>query len=150
MKKLLVILGVISLGLVVLVGALIGYAAFTGGKLDSSSKAYVDANLPPIISGWSEIELRRRASPEFLRATPAGLDRLFSKLKQLGPLKRYEGSRGGSRISLTTQNGKVVSAGYVASAVFQNGSARIRVGLIREGGQWRILSFYVDSPIFSK
>jgi hypothetical protein len=49
-------------------------------------------------------------------------------------------------MSATTQTGKVISAQYTAEATFQKGDATIKLGLIKHGDQWQILSFYVDSP----
>jgi hypothetical protein len=151
MRRFLIILGCLFLAAIVLLTALVGYTAFNGAKYDASSKAYMDKNIPVILSTCSKDELRKRASAELLQtATDEKIDRLFSRLKELGKLQQYGGSKGGSRISLTTQNGKLITADYAASAIFQNGAAEIKVRLIQKDGQWQILDFFVDSPIFEK
>jgi len=61
MKKVLMILGVVFLILIIVVGGFVGYTAYIGTKLDASSKAYVDASVPAIISTWSRNELIKRA-----------------------------------------------------------------------------------------
>ncbi len=151
MKKLFTILGVVFLAILVVAAGFVGYAAYTGSKFDASSKAYVDDNIPKIVSTWSKDELLKRASPELRKvASDDDIDRLFTKLNELGSLQKYEGAKGDSNISFTSQNGKVVTAAYTAKATFQNGSAEIQIRLIQHDGAWSILNFHVNSPIFLK
>jgi len=122
MKKLLIAVGVSSVALVVVIAAFIGYAASTGRALDRESKAYVDDVVPAIVSSWNEQELLSRASPEFHRAAvSADVARLFCWFRMLGRLEKYEGSKGQASIGLMPQTGKVVSANYIAKAVFDAG-----------------------------
>lgn len=151
MKKFLSIVGGIFLVIVVVVAGLIGYAAYQGRGLDASSKAYVEANVPPIISTWSKDELLKRSSPQLLKVVndnPGQLDQVFQKLTKLGAMRSFGDVKGDSNVSYTTQNGKVVSASYVATAKFEHGEGHITVRLIQSSGQWQFLFFYVDSPIF--
>ncbi|MCW2601760.1 MAG: hypothetical protein JWM02_3589, partial [Frankiales bacterium] len=67
MKTFLSIVGGFFLVLVLVVASFIGYAAYQGRGLDASSKAYVEANVPPIISTWSKDELLSRSSPQLLK-----------------------------------------------------------------------------------
>lgn len=95
MKRLLVWLGGTFVALIVIVGALIGYLAYTGSSLDASSKAYVDETVKSIVSTWSKEELIKRASPQLRKVIKEDeLGRLFAKLSQLGKLQTYEGSKG--------------------------------------------------------
>ena len=151
MNKMLKVLGAVFLAILVGVVALIGYAAYSGPKLDASSKAYVDQVVPIIVSTWSPEEVLKRASPQFRQAVnDEQLKELLVKLSKLGRLERYEGSKGDSNVSFTSQAGKVISATYVANAKFENGDAQINIRIIQLGGQWRLLSFYVNSLIFLK
>lgn len=148
MKKTLTVLGWIFLALLVLVGALAGYLSYIGPRLDASSKAYVDGQIPAIVSGWSGDELLKRAAPELRQVVTdkKQLDQLFANLSRLGKLKHYDGSKGEANITLTLRQGRVVTASYVASAKFENGPAQIAVRLIRHGSQWQLLYFNVRSP----
>lgn len=147
MKKLLIVLGMVFIVLLVGIAGLIGYAAFTGSRLDKESKAYVDAAVPAIISSWNEQELFSRASPEFQKAaSPADMERFFRWFRTLGRMHKYEGAEGESVTSVTQQAGKVVYARYVAKAIFDAGEADIEVGLIKHGNQWQITRFNVTSP----
>ena len=151
MNKMLKVLGAVFLAILVGVVAFIGYAAYSGSKLDVSSKTYVDQVVPIIVSTWSPEEVLKRASPQFRQAVnDEQLKELLLKLSKLGHLDKYEGSKGDSNVSFTTQAGKVVSATYVANAKFENGDAQINIRIIQLGGQWQLLSFYVNSPIFLK
>lgn len=151
MKKVFAVLGVIFVVLLVVGGGVFAYFDYTGNQLDASSKHYVDVNLPKIVSTWSEPALWTRASPELRHAMPQSRWRaLFRQFKGLGPLVHYDGCKGQSDTSLTSQHGKVVLANYTAHARFQNAPAAIRVRLIRHHGTWQILGLYVDSPYFGK
>ena len=150
MKKLLIILGIIFLAAILFLGIAIGVAAVKGSALDKESKAYVDGNLPLIISAWDEQELLSRASPEFTQnIKKADLDRLFIGLShKLGKMQSYEGSVGQSYVDysvLSSHEGKVITAVYAAKATFANGPASIQVTLIKHGGKWQIKILEISS-----
>jgi hypothetical protein len=149
MKKFLMISGIIFWVLVVtFVGLLI-----CGTHFDTTSKAFVDQNVPVIISTWSEQELLKKASPE-LKAVVSNqqADKTWTEFTKLGVLKRYNGSEGQASANGSFWDGKngkkgfKITAKYVAQADFQNGSPKITIDLIRQGGEWKFYSFYVDSP----
>ena len=147
MKKFFIVLGSIFLAIIVLGAIGIAFVAIRGTALDKESKAYADSAIPAIVSGWSEKELLDRASPELKKAvTIDQLDRLFRWVGGLGVLQKCDPAEGHSMMSATTQTGKVISAQYTAKTTFQKGEATIKLGLIKHGDQWQILSFYVDSP----
>ena len=151
MKKFLSIIGGFFLVLVIVVIGFVGYAAYQGRGLDASSKEYVEANVPTIISTWSKEELLKRSSPQLLKTInekPEQLDQLFQKLSKLGAMQSFGDVKGASNVSYTTQNGKVTTASYVASAKFVNGEGHITVRLIQLSGQWQFLLFNVNSPMF--
>ena len=151
MKIFLSIVGGIFLVIVLVVAGFIGFAAYQGKGLDASSKAYIEENVPTIISKWSKDELLKRSSPQLLKVInekPQQLDQLFQKLSKLGAMRGFGDVKGDSNVSYTTQSGKVTTASYVATAKFENGEGRITARLIQSSGQWQFLQFYVDSPLF--
>lgn len=152
MKKFLSVIGGLFLVLVLVVVGFIGNAAFQGRGLDESSKAFIEANVPAIISTWPKDELLKRSVPELLKIVnekPEQLDQLFQKLSKLGAMWSFSDVKGDSNVSYTTQNGKVTTAAYVATAKFENGEGKISVRLIQSSsGQWQVLLFHVDSPLF--
>jgi hypothetical protein len=118
LKRFLSIVGGLFLVLVLFLAGFIGYAAYQGRGLDASSKAYVEENIPAIISTWSKDELLKRSSPQLLtiiNKKPEQLDQLFQKLSTLGPMLSFGEVKGDSNVSYTTQNGKVTTATYVAT-----------------------------------
>ena len=148
MKKLLIILGAVFLVIILLVAVVVGVAAVRGSALDKESKAYVDRNLPLIISAWDEQELLSRASPEFTQNTKReDLDRGFSGLsRKFGKMQSYEGAKGQSYVSyrvLSSHSGRVITAEYVARVTFAGGSASIDITLIKHGEQWQIERFEI-------
>ena len=146
MKKILTILGVVFIVLIFIVAAAIGYVAYTGNKLDASSKAYVDESVPAIVSTWSKDELIKRANSQLRQVTSdvqVGL--LFNSLSnKLGTFQSYDGAKGQSNMSFTSKDGQTTTASYVANATFQNGKAEIQIKLIRDNDSWQILGFHVD------
>ena len=145
MRGFLRILGALTLTALVAGGIGVGVLVHRGSALDAQSKAYVDNAVPAITAGWSKQQLLSRAAPE-LRATlrPGQLSSLFANLSRLGSLVRYEGATGGSNVSFVLGAGKTVTAAYVAKARFQNGTADIRLALVKEKGRWQIDGFHVD------
>jgi hypothetical protein len=150
MKKFLSILGGVFLLIVVIAVVFIGIGAYQGNKLDKSSKAYVEANVRPILSTWSKDELVKRASPkllEIINQHPDQLDLLFKKLSKLGSLQSLGEPKGESLIAFTNSSGKVITAAYTETAKFDNGNADINIRLIQVDGQWQLLLFNVNSPL---
>jgi hypothetical protein len=134
---------------VLVIGGFVVYAVYQGKALDASSKAYVMANVPPIVSNWSKQELLKRASPELLKQIgrhPGQIDRMFHKLSALGPMLSLGSVQGESQISYDLPEGKASIAAYVIKAVFANGTVKIKVRLILHDGKWTFLNFYVTAP----
>ncbi len=149
MRQMLIILGTIFLIIIIVVTAAITFVAVREAALDKESKAYVDKTVPLIVSRWDEQELLKRASPEFMQAAPTNeLDKFFVMARRLGKLREYQGSEGQSYISVTTQNGKTITAKYSVNAVFDADPAVINIVLIKHGDQWQIEGFHVDSDLF--
>ncbi len=123
MKKLLSIAGGFFFVLILVVASFFGYAAYQGRGLDASSKAYVETNVPPIISSWSKDELLKRSSPqliEIINENPDQLEQLFQKLTKLGALQTFGEVIGEATISITAQNGKVITVVETNDAVLIN------------------------------
>jgi hypothetical protein len=118
-----------------------------GSSLDSESRSYADVSIMAIISHWDKQELLARASPDLLiKAPQEDTDRLFARLRTLGQLKVYNGSRGQARISIN-QVGGSVTANYETTADFDSGPAQITLGLIKSESGWRIQEFRVLSKV---
>lgn len=150
MKKFFQILGGIFLVLVLIVAVMVGVGVYQGAGLDASSKAYVEANVQPVVATWSKDELMSRAAPqlvEIIRKDPDQLDQLFAKLSKLGALKSLSEPKGQALLAVNAGSGKTVSASYTESGEFENGHADFNIKLIQIDGQWRLAGFYVSSPI---
>src|SRR5438874_7651380 len=95
----------------------IAIVAVKGNALDKESKQYADTAIRAIVSQWDILEIQSRASPEFKMAVKDDeLEKLVKMFRRLGKLTAYNGAKGQATMSVTTQNGKVISAAYVASA----------------------------------
>jgi hypothetical protein len=79
---------------------------------------------------------------------PADLDRAVGMWRMLGPLKKYDGSKGDAHIEYFWPRGKTITAVYVARAEFDHGSAMIKLSLIKTDGVWKILGLNVVPDSF--
>jgi hypothetical protein len=148
MRKLLLALGVLMLTLIVVLGAGFAIVAYKGSALDAESKAFVDEAVPAIASHWDSRALVDRSTAELRRnAPPEKIAQLFATLSRLGPMVHYDGCKGDATMSYFTGTGGTVSAAYVASARFQNGTATFRILLLKRDGRWLIHNFHVDPMI---
>jgi hypothetical protein len=122
MRKLLLALGAVFGVLLIVICAGVAFVVVKGNALDKESHAYVDNALP---------------------AT-----KLLSAFhRKLGDLAQYKGSKGDAMMALTTQNGKVITANYIATADFEQGPATIQMKLIKHDNNWQILGFHVESKV---
>ena len=150
MRKYPTLLGIISMALFLVTGVAVLAIAARNSSLDLESRQFLTAAIPAIFTDWDERELISRASTD-LQAAVKGrdLDRLFAGMsRKLGSLKDCERIDGGASISMETERGIVVTGEYVAKTLFEGGAADIRLSLIKEEGDWQILSFRLDSDKF--
>lgn len=114
------------------------------GNLEAA-RAYVDEAVPAIVSDWQPSALRARASPALLQQTSSDeIDSLFNQAaRQLGYMRRYNGSRGSDIVRFGVGQRENVVGNYDCSADFENGSAVIHVRVSRDGESWRISGFQI-------
>jgi hypothetical protein len=143
------IFGGLCAAIVLLLIIAVAFMAYTGRGLDQESKAYADDAVVAIASQWNEQDLTDRASPQFMATVkdPADLDRVVGVWRTLGPLKKYDGSKGEANINLGS-GGRTITAVYVARVEFDHNSARIKISLTKSDGAWKILGFYVAPDSF--
>lgn len=152
MKKFLSIVGGLFLILAIVLAAVFGYFAFQRQGLDASSKAYVEESVPAVVSTWSKDQLLKRSAPELLKIAnekPEDMAQLFQMLSKLGAIKSFDDAKGGATVSYSQKNGKATTAAYTVGARFENGEGQINIQLTQSpAGQWEIMGFRVDSPLF--
>ena len=146
MKKTLMILGGIF-GVLIILGV-VGFSilAVKGSALDEESKAYVDDVTPKILANLTTENLFQYASDELKNSAPEEeFVKLFNWLNKLGQFIEYKESKGQANISVTTQNGKQITAYYEALAEFETGPATIKVTTIKKGDNWQVIGFHINS-----
>lgn len=149
MGTLLKVFGVLGLVVVALMGGVVLYGFLVGPKLDSESKAYVDNTIAMLVQDWNPEELKSRSSKELLTfLKEPDLSECYAMFRKLGRMTRYNGSHGESHTNLDVPRGMLTTAGYTATADFENGQGTITMTLIKRNGHWEILEFRVDSPLF--
>jgi hypothetical protein len=150
LKKTLLRTGLVCSTTLLSIVIFVSVVAYNGRRLDKESKRYADAAIVAITSHWNEKDLIDRASPQFLATMkdPAALQLMMGALGSLGPLKKYDGSKGEARIDFHWRHGYTITALYVAQADFNAGPAQIAIFLIKKDGVWKILGFHVTQHFF--
>ena len=145
MKRVFYAIGWIVFGLVA-VG--VGMVVYKAVALNNEATAYVDAAIPAISAHWSASELLDRATPELKKdTTPDAVAKLFRILEPLGRLTKYEGAKGSSKTSYSTETGTSITGDYVATAEYENGTATFDVVVVKRNGQWMINGFHFDAKL---
>ena len=147
MKKVLIVLGAVLLVLVLLAAILIGLGSYTLRTSEGEAKSYVDRTVQSIVTDWNLKTLVAEAAPELMRvAPPEKLQPIFKAFStRLGPLKQYNGAiRQRYYVNLMPWN-RFVTFSYIVDATFEKSPAKIRVGIIRRDGQWKLTDFFVVS-----
>jgi hypothetical protein len=146
MRKFFCGLGVFTAVAIVAGGIGLFMLARNGAALDTASKAYVEDTVVIVASKWNADELWKRASPHLRTiATRDDMRGLFDTARQaLGPLLEYRGSQGQALIS-TMNSQTTISAKYVARAHFQNGDADLQFVLVKQGDEWMVEGFHINS-----
>jgi hypothetical protein len=120
--------------------------AVEGSALDEESKAYVDDVTPKILANLNQETLFRFASDELKNSASQGeFDKIFKWFGKLGKFVEYKESKGQANISVTSQNGKKITAYYEAQAEFEAGPATIKVTTVKKGESWQVIGFKIDS-----
>ena len=151
MKKTILLLGYVFLGLILL--GIVGTASvyMLGQRLDRESHLYADAAVQAIVSDWDIRELQKRASPELDSSLDYDeAEQYFKELRQLGKLVVYKGATGESTITISARYLYEITADYTAEVEYETGSMQIQVTLIKHGKQWQILDFWVNPEEFSE
>ncbi len=143
MNRFLKALGIVSLSLLAALGMALAYGAYAGSRLDASSKAFVEQAVHAISANWAPSEVLALASPQLRAALhDEDLKATLLTLSRLGQLRTFDGARGGSEMSFSSTNGRVITANYVATATFENAAAEIHMRLIQVDGHWKLLEFF--------
>lgn len=146
-----VVIGVVMAAL--MVGGAVGLFALSrnGAALDAESRAYVDRSIATIGGHWDAEELWQRGSAHFRQVTKHDELRAFFEAadQALGPLTEYRGARGEATISFLN-GATTVSAKYIARAAFEKADAEIQIVAVKNGPEWHIEGFHINSSALMK
>jgi len=148
MRKIIGICAAASAAVLLTFAVAVAMVAVESKKLDLESRQYAESAILAVVSKWDASALMSRSS-EQLGASVQGADEVrsvFSGFRILGRLKHYAGCYGSTSFLVEGDGKALVMAEYSARAQFQNGTAEIRITLIRVRDSWKILRFAV-SPI---
>ncbi len=146
MKKIFMGLGIVFAIIIVASVILLSIVFVKGSALDKEANAYVDKVVPIILADLKKETLFEYSSDQLKTFVPdEQMDKTFALFKKLGTFVKYNGSEGGTTMSVTSEYGKRITGYYEATADFSNGPATIKVTLIKNGDKWEILGFYINS-----
>lgn len=116
---------------------------------EKEAQTFVNKVIPEILENWEKMILIRYAHPEFCRNSSQGsLDTLFFSYKMLGRLQSCQAAQGEIVEVKPTAGKKYLTGRYTVEADFEKGKATILISIIKEGRQWMITSFQVNSEAF--
>lgn len=147
MKKTLAVLGAVFLAIVAVVAIALGWGYYSVWASEGDATSYVDRTVQAIVTDWNIQAFIAESSPELLQVAPSDKMRpIFETFStRLGPLKAYNGAtRERYYVNLVPWN-RFITFSYTADATFEKGPAKIRIGIIRRGGQWKLTDFFVVS-----
>lgn len=146
MRRFFFVFGIVMACVIVIGGAGLFALARSGMALDAESKAYIDKSVAAIADDWDADALWQRSSPRFRQLTKKDDLRTFFEATRegLGRLVASRGAVGQARISIINAV-KTVTANYAVDAKFEKGDAEIRISLVKDGPQWRIQGFRIES-----
>lgn len=151
MKKVFQVLGLVFAALIFFGVVTFVVIALKGNALDKESKAYVDEVAPKVLADLRKETLLSYSSDTLKNAVkPEEMDKLFVWFRKLGQFKKYKGSKGEAKISITTQAGKVVTGRYVAEAEFSTGPAQVEIVTVKEDDKWLIQMFRINSMALTR
>jgi len=115
-------------------------------QLSGESTAYANDAVLGIVGSWNASALVDRASSKLLQSDPQpNLEQSFSKLsKELGVLQQYQEVTCDVNSSLT-QMGNLTTSRCNTTLVFEKASATVEIQLSRQGNQWQIDRFQINS-----
>jgi hypothetical protein len=150
MRKVLIGCGGISVVLVVILAFFVGSFVYRASRLDKEAVAYMEREIPAIISTWDSRALLDRSSPELLATlkSPEDTERLFVVFRRQGPLQKLATPTGTVSSGAFTGTGSFTIGRYTADATFEHGSAQLRIQVRRSESGWKIDGFHVNSDLF--
>ena len=146
MRRLLVIVGGVTLALVAAVALGVAVYAPEGRRLDASSREYASQVLDAALKNWDVSAVRSESSEELLAAVPAEkLEQLLRAFAgRLGPIRSHGLPRGESRLNVVPFRW-IVTADYLVPTTFEKAGGQISLRLILKGDRWRVLALHVNS-----
>jgi len=113
----------------------------------SESKTYARTAIEDIFSTWNQIELAKRATPDFLTEirTSKFENKFNTNAHKLGAMRHSEITGRIGVVGSPLSHGIAVT-GYSANVTFENGSAEIVLFLARQDPEWRIGKMFIDLP----
>ena len=143
MKKFLKIIGILGVVIVLAIGLLVALFFHEKAKYARTAVPYIQEVVPEIAANWDPAVARHHfASWALDQAPPGDMEKIFKFLSKLGKLKRL-GDPSLRSIYYHAGVGTIIS--YAVDATFDAGEAMISVGVLDDGHNLSIVSFYINS-----
>lgn len=146
MKKVLIVIGGLTLAVVIAVAGSLAFIAPEGRRLDNSSSEYAILFIDTALKDWDIAAIKAESSEELAAAVKdeqlAQLLKNFSE--HLGSVKSHGAPRGEARLDFRNLR-KVVTANYIVPVTFEKAEGQVVLRFIRKDDKWRLLALNVNS-----
>ena len=157
MKSFFSIIGIIALIVIIFLGvfAYNGYAKIK--NLNEEAKVFSDTVIPKVFTNWDINELNKNSDNDAIKkagVTEQQTNKIFYYISNsLGKMLEYHPAKDDdSRSRIVNINAgfgkEQISAIYIASAKFEKGEAQIKLSLLKNNNEWKILGWNINSPVF--
>ena len=143
MKKFLIVLGAVFLGIITLFVGLAIWAGLQIGPANEEAKQYARETTLAIAASWNSEAVYERASDELLETlNPGDVDRLVGQGARLvGDLDSLGDFSCATNVSAHSSTGKVITATCTAQGVHQRGHVDYKLIVIKRDEAWALNLF---------
>ncbi|MEM6748393.1 MAG: hypothetical protein AAF608_13335 [Pseudomonadota bacterium] len=146
MQRVLALVGLIAIGFVAVIGAMIGIGIYVGLPQIEEAETYSTRFLEEYGEDWDIAVLQAHATEELLEAAP-NLDEVTIFFQtQFGPLQSIEElSCPNFNFETRTQQGQVMLARCGGEATFAQRRAALDIIVRKQAGEWGVMRFYLNA-----
>lgn len=148
-QKILIALGAIFLVIIVIFIVAFSILAPKTLTSDREIRIYLNKVIPIILSNMNKETFLLYAADQLKNsAKPEELEKVFGWYSKLGKFKEKKGlSIQLFSITHHVSSGQILGR-YIVNADFERGPAEVKVAVIKEGTDWKILEFFINSEAF--
>ena len=141
----------VVLGLMLLIGSCVG-CTVVGSRARAEGSQFAASSIDAVARPWRSEDLLNRAAPELLEVMPKEKLESFVGFvaRRLGSVKKCGAVQNGQWRVFVGAKGPAVFTWHYADCEFDRGPGRLTLQLVRRRGDWKILTFNVNSDLLMR